>query len=660
MTLATETQIDPAVANAPHVAPGRVRRRSELARRLRQPAAVVALMWIALLLVATVVPAILAPLDPLTQNLSNTLATPSGEHWLGTDKLGRDLLSRVVYGTGPVLVATTTSVVVALAIGVPLGLVAGLSSGRADTVISRIADGLFSLPAIIIVLAAASLLGNDLTLAMAVFGVIISAGFIRLVRASTKAVRSELFVDAARVQGLSAPRLAVRHVLPNILTPIVVQTTLALGLGCLAVAGLTFLGLGPPPPTPTWGGMVTDATQVLTVAPWQMVPPGLVIVLTVLAFNFLGDALVDRPTVRPRGRRRADRASTAEPMPAAEPEAPSDGAGALLGMTDALLAVEALTVTASGPNGDVELLRDASFAVAPGESVALVGESGCGKSVTARAVLGMLSGGARISQGRVVLAGMDVARISEGQWTAIRGSRIAYIAQEPLVALDPCFSVQSLLVEALRRHNRLSRREARAEAIALLGRVGIPHPVTMLKRFAHQLSGGTAQRVAIALALTGSPKLLIADEPTTALDVTVQAEILDLLRGLQAQTGMAVLLVTHDLGVVADFCSRAVVMYAGQVIEQASVPELFAAPSHPYTRMLLAATPHEAARGADLPTIPGVVPAPGHWPSGCHFAARCPRAEAACTVRPIPVVMPAPGHASRCLFAAEILSKGRS
>jgi peptide/nickel transport system permease protein len=631
----------------------RSRDRSDLLRRLRRPTAVLALLWIGILVIASATPALLAPHDPLTQDLSAGLQHPSWDHWLGTDRLGRDLLARVVFGTGPVLLATVTAVGVAMLIGLPLGLIAGYSSGRWDTAISRVADGLFSLPAIIIVLAAASLLGNNLTLAMAVFGVIVSAGFIRLVRASTKAVRSELFIDVGRVQGLSGPRIAVRHILPNILTPVIVQATLALGLGCLAVAGLTFLGLGPAPPTPTWGGMVSDGTQMLTVEPWQMVPPGLVIVLSVLSFNFLGDALVDRsvptrPPRRPAVKKRSAKAAadrTTGTVIATDGTSPAAAAP--------LLELSGLTVTATGPAGELELLREVYLTVGAGEAVALVGESGCGKSVTSRAVLGMLTAGARISAGQVLLAGRDVAQLSERQWTSIRGSQIAYVAQDPLVALDPCFSVQSLLVEALRQHRPLSRAEAREEAISLLSRVGIPNPESMLKGFPHQLSGGTAQRVAIALALTGSPRLLIADEPTTALDVTVQAEILDLLRGLQAETGMAVLLVTHDFGVVADFCSRAVVMYAGEVIEQAPVTELFDRPTHPYTRLLLAATPHGVDRDAKLPTIPGVVPAPGQWPSGCHFASRCPRAMPACTNQTIDLTSLAPGRLSRCLFAAE-------
>jgi len=628
-----------------------VRRRPQIWRRLRQPSVILGVLWIVILICMSLAPGLVSPQDPYAQDLNQGLEGPSSAHWLGTDQLGRDLFSRLIHGTGSVLLASVVAIAVALVIGVPLGLMAGYSRGRLDVVISRIADGLFSLPAIIVVLAAASLLGNNLTLAMAVFGVIISAGFIRLVRATTKGISSELFVDAGRVQGLSSTRIATRHILPNILTPVIVQSTLGLGLGVLAVAGLSFLGLGPPPPEPTWGGMVTDATRLLSTSPWQMVPPGLIIILTVLSLNFVGDALTDRPAVARHPRRRRSH-SVPEPT-ARETETGVEN-------PQSLLAVEGLTVTSVSPADEtVDLVSDVTFEIRPGEAVALVGESGCGKTVTARAVLGMLASGATISAGHVLLDGDDVAYLSESKWTRIRGSQIAYIAQEPLVALDPCYSVQSLVTEALRRHNDLTRAQARRRGIDLLARVGLPDPESMMKRFAHQLSGGTAQRVAIALALSGSPKLLIADEPTTALDVTVQAEILDLLRTLQAETGMAVLLVTHDFGVVADFCSRAVVMYAGQVIEQAPVDELFRAPSHPYTELLLAATPHDADRDTELPTIEGVVPPPGHRPTGCHFAPRCPRAEDVCTHGPVTLRSPAPEHESRCVFALDEHDKER-
>jgi peptide/nickel transport system permease protein len=622
-----------------------------MTRRLRQPATALSALWLALLAVACAVPSLLSAHGPYAQNLSHSLSHPTLQHWLGTDKLGRDLLAQLIYGTRSVIVATLVAGAVAIVIGVPLGLIAGYSSGWREVVISRIADGLMALPVIIVLLAVAGILGNNLTLAMAVLGVILSAGFIRLVRTSTQAIRSELFVDAARAQGVPPVRIVTRHVLPNILSPVIVQLSFGLGVGILAVAGLSFLGLGPAPPAPTWGSMVFQATQNLSVAPWQLVPSGVAIMLTVLAFNFIGDAVIDRP--RARVRRKPQVAISPLTMPTGH--AP-DAAVADDRVRTGLLVVEGLTVAFPTPTGQpLVVLDNVSFAVGPGEAVALVGESGCGKTMTSRAVVGMLPVGGVISAGHIHFAGNDVTALSESQWSGVRGCEIAYVAQDPLVALDPCFSVRSLLVEALRRHGTKSRTAARVAAAELLARVGIPEPASVLGRFAHQLSGGMAQRVAIALALTGSPKLLIADEPTSALDVTVQAELLDLLRSLQQEMGMAVLLVSHDFGVVADFCSRAVVMYAGQVVEESPALELFRAPAHPYTERLLSATPHNASRERELPTIEGMVPPPGLWPTGCHFAPRCPRAEAACTLGPIPLAAPTVERSSRCIFALQEL-----
>ena len=627
-------------------------------RRLRQPATALSTLWLGLLAVACVVPSLLTGQDPDAQDLSQSLSKPGLQHWLGTDKLGRDLLAQLIYGTRSVIVATLVAGVVAIAIGVPLGLIAGYARGWPETLISRVADGLMALPVIIVLLAVAGILGNNLTLAMAVLGVILSAGFIRLVRTSTHAIRSELFVDAARAQGVPPARIVTRHVLPNILSPVIVQLSFGLGVGILAVAGLSFLGLGPAPPAPTWGSMVFQATQNLSVAPWQLVPSGLAIMFTVLAFNFIGDAVIDRPPCAgaPRKRRVG---SSVVPHSIPTDHVPEAGSAADRVRTG-LLVVDGLTVTFPTPTGQpLVVLDNVSFAVGPGEAVALVGESGCGKTMTSRAAVGMLPRGGVISSGRIQFDGNDVTTLSESQWSGVRGCEIVYVAQDPLVALDPCFSVGSLLVEALRRHGVKSRGAARVAAAALLARVGIPDPQSALGRFAHQLSGGMAQRVAIVLALTGSPKLLIADEPTSALDVTVQAELLDLLRSLQQEMGMAVLLVSHDFGVVADFCSRAVVMYAGQVVEESPAVELFRAPADPYTERLLSATPHNAARESELPTIEGMVPPPGFWPVGCHFAPRCPRAEDACTRGPIPLVSPTIERSSRCLFALQELETQR-
>jgi peptide/nickel transport system permease protein len=272
----------------------------------------------------------------------------------------------------------------------------------------------------------------------------------------------------------------------------------------------------------------------------------------------------------------------------------------------------------------------------------------------------LLPASGRLLSGSVCFDGVDIVQLPERQRANLRGKRIAFISQDPMLALDPCFTVLSQLSEIVRGHHHdLSRAAAKQRVLQLLSAVGLPDPEAVARRFPFQLSGGMAQRVAIAIAISGDPELLIAVEPTTALDVTTQAEILDLLRELAASRGLAVLLVTHDFGVVADFCDRAVVMYAGQIVETGTVDEIFAHPAHPYTAVLLRSDPHRAPVGEELPALRGQVPLPRDWPTGCRLAARCPIATEVCTENPIALVEVAPGHCSRCIRVAVLESVQR-
>jgi oligopeptide/dipeptide ABC transporter ATP-binding protein len=315
-----------------------------------------------------------------------------------------------------------------------------------------------------------------------------------------------------------------------------------------------------------------------------------------------------------------------------------------------LLEVEDLAVSFRTDRGEVEALSGVSLGLDEGEVVGVVGESGCGKSLTALAIMGLVpTPPGRITRGRITFAGRDLRELDEAAMTRIRGEQIAMIFQEPMSALNPVFTVGEQVAEVLRVHQGLGRAAARERAAGLLARVGIPDPGRRLAQYPHELSGGLRQRIMIAAALACRPKLLIADEPTTALDVTIQAQILALLADLQREFGMATMLITHDLGVVAQVVRRVVVMYAGKVVEQGPVEAVFERPSHPYTAALMRSIPALAEGVSRLPAIPGTVPAPGSWPPGCRFAPRCVHAMPACEAGVPPLHAVAPGHRAACI-----------
>jgi oligopeptide/dipeptide ABC transporter ATP-binding protein len=296
-----------------------------------------------------------------------------------------------------------------------------------------------------------------------------------------------------------------------------------------------------------------------------------------------------------------------------------------------LLSVEGLSIGFATEEGPIRVVEDVSFAVEGGETMGLVGESGCGKSVTAQTIMRLLpSPPSRIEAGRIDFNGTDLAIASEAHMRKIRGNEIAMIFQEPMTSLNPTMTIGDQIAESLLLHRGARSSDARPKVLDMLSQVGIGRPEKRYTQYPHELSGGLRQRVMIAMALICQPKLLIADEPTTALDVTIQAQILELLKKLQHDLDIAVLLITHDLGVVEEMCREVVVMYAGRIVEKAPARALFAKPRHPYTAGLLAASPRKAKRGQILPTIPGTVPPPGKRGEGCSFVERCVRALPRC------------------------------
>jgi len=613
--------------------PAARRRQGAIAVLARNPAAVICAGYLLLLLVAVAAAPLLAPYAPDAEDLTHVLAGPSVRHWLGTDQLGQDVTSRLLYGGRSSLIDVLVATGTFLVAGVPLGLLSGYLGGAVDRIVSQVANVLFALPAIVILLMVVAIFPNDDPVAMITLGIIASPGLLRVVRGTTLALRQELFVRAAQLSGLRTAAVLRRHVLPSLAGPIIVQGSLFCAGALMAESGLSFLGLLRPDSTgPTWGNMVADAANVLGQDTWLLVPTGGIIALTVLAFSLLGDAVRDATIGRSIGSVPLARQLT---KPSAAASVPQPAA-----CRDDLLVIDGLTVTLEG----VRLLTDVCLTVRAGEAVGIVGESGCGKTLTARAVLGLLPPGARVASGSVRFHGQELTTLTERQLNRVRGAGIALVSQDAVGSLDPTYTVGSQLREVIRHHTAASRRAAGERAAELLATVRLAEPEAILRLRPYQLSGGMAQRVGIAIALAASPRLLIADEPTTALDVTVQQEVLGLLADLRGRLGMALVLVTHDWGVLAQVCDRAVVMYAGEIVEEATVDRLRRTPRHPYSAALLAANPQLAAPGRPLRVIPGRVPAPSAWPAGCRFAPRCSRVTPECSAQPVQL-----GAGVRCI-----------
>jgi peptide/nickel transport system permease protein len=622
-----------------------------LPRLLKRKLAVVCLAYIAVVvLIGIIAPHVMPGVaSERAGDLAHTLQGPTWHHLLGTDSLGRDVLDRLLVGTWPGVVGVSEALLVVLVVGVSLGLAAGYAGGLLDRAVSWVADLAFALPGLIIILVVLTVFPGSTLAGMVTLGVLASPGMMRIVRSAVLPVKEELYIAAARVSGLSRPYIITRHVLPRVSGAVIVQSSLLAGSALLAQSGLAFLGLFVRPPAPSWGGTLADGIHAIFQQPWLIWPPGITIAVTILALGLLGDAVRDTTaetwSAPVRTRRRL--APVTGPQPT-EHAAPVHSA--------TLLSVDGLSVAFMAPDGrSTRVVENVSFDIRRGEAVGVVGESGCGKTATSMAILGLLQGTGHIESGRVLFDGVDLASLSERELRAIRGKRIGLISQDPAASLDPAFRVGTQLVEVVRRHHELGRKAARLRALELLRQVHLPDPESVARRFPHQLSGGMAQRVAIAAALAGEPSLLIADEPTTALDVTLQAEILALLRELLRDRGMALLLVTHDWGVVADICDRAVVMYAGQVVERAELVQMFEQPLHPYTEALLAANPHNSPEAEWLQAIPGTVPQPGEWPDGCHFNPRCRYVTAACRSGAIPLVNAQPDRETRCIHSGELI-----
>ncbi len=574
------------------------KRRSSLFRRfLRHPGGSIPLAIFVLIVLVGVFAPLLAPMDPNLVDLAAAKAPPSPEHLLGGDSTGRDILSRLIYGTRTTLWGALITIVTALVIGVPSGVAAGYFGGVFDRVATWISDALQSIPGMIILLVVAAGSRNNFELLMVTVGVFMVPGYFRIARSQTLAVRGEAYIDAARVSGLSDARIIFRHVITAVYPPVIIQTALTAGIAMGMQAGLQFLGIGDSN-VPSWGAMMLEGFRLMLTYPLMLLWPSAALGLTIAVLAIMGSTLAELVQVRtPRAARRrrrgvletADEVAAAPATGSVRHEAPASA-----------LRVENLHVVHATPMGETEVVHGVTLDVAPGEVVGIVGESGSGKSQTVFSVLDLLPATGRATADAIWVGGAEVTHATPKERQALLGRTIGYVPQEPMSNLDPSYTIGHQLIEPLRRTHGLAKAAARQRAREVLLRVGLSDPDRVMRSYPHQVSGGMAQRVLIAGAIAGRPSLLVADEPTTALDVTVQAEVLELLRELQAEYGMALLIVTHNFGVVADICDRVIVMRGGDIVESGAVDDLFATPTQEYTRELIAASLDEAEGRAAL------------------------------------------------------------
>ena len=565
--------------------------RSVLRRLLTNPQGMICIVFLLLVILFGVLSPLLAPYQPNQADLNAVNAAPFSEgHLLGADRAGRDILSQLMWGTNGTLLVSVLVLVISVLLGVTTGLLSGFYRGRFEAVAGFITDLIMSLPSIVLLIALFTLTGPNVMVAMAVFGVLVAPTYYRLVRSVVLGVRTELYIDAAKVVGLSDQRIIGRHVLWAVRAPVVIQSSFVAAAGIAIQAGLEFLGLGDPE-QPSWGGILDNANSNIYNNRFGVLWPALLISLTILALVLLGNVLRDvlqssahNKTLK-RSRRRAllNGAQTARTT-----SSPAKS-------EEALLSIRGLKVGyPDGPDRVRTVVHGVDLDVRRGEIHGLVGESGSGKSQMAFSTLGILPKEALVLGGSIYLEGEDLLADDKALKNA-RGRRIGYIPQEPMSNLDPSFTIGAQLVYGLRAVKKISDKQAKAQLIALLTRVGIRNPENVMRLYPHEISGGMAQRVLICGAVAGDPDLIVVDEPTTALDVTVQAEVLELLRELSTERGLAMILVTHNLGVVADLCDTVSVMKNGRIVERNDVESLFSDPKQDYTKVLL-----ESSRSVEL------------------------------------------------------------
>jgi oligopeptide/dipeptide ABC transporter ATP-binding protein len=627
---------------------------------LRTPTGAIAAVLIAVVLVLAVVAPMLWSDRADAIDTSNILQGSSSAHWAGTDGLGRDIFFRVLVATRLSLVLALLSTAVGVVTGLILGAAPHLLGARVGRLVTAAVNIAVAFPGVLLALTFAVIFGVGTKGAVLAIGFAIAPGFARLTSTLVASVASRDYVAAARIAGVGRIRVLVRHILPNVAEPLVVNATIVAGGALLSLAGLSFLGLGVQPPNYDWGRLLGEGLSRIYIDPVTALVPSVAVVIAGLGFNLFGEAVAAAIGLRttPGAIGRTRRAAGAPAAPSGE--IVLDGAAAAgVGEDRVVLVVEGLRVSFPGPAGEpVTPVRGVSFTIRRGEAVGVVGESGSGKSLTALAVAQLIERPGEVTAERLEFLGDDLRSAPTRERRRLLGTSLAMVFQDPMTSLNPTQRIGRQLAEVAEEHQGLNRREAMARAVDRLRAVRVPAALRRARQFPHEFSGGMRQRAMIGMGLMGMPALIVADEPTTALDVTVQRQVLRLLENIRAADDVAILLISHDITVVSQVCERVLVMYAGRIVEDLPAAELLTHARHPYTRALLAAVPDMTTdRELPLAVIPGRPVDPAQMPAGCAFAARCPLADAHCVANDPALVADEEGRRVACWHAD--ISAGR-
>lgn len=626
--------------------PGNVHFRRWRAMSIGSRISLVVLVLIALIAVfANVV----APYDPLS--IFTARQAPDAQFLFGTDDKGRDVMSRMMYGARYSLTIGLGATLFALVCGSIIGAIAAVSRKWISEVIMRVLDVIMSFPGIALAATFVIVFGSSVPSLIFAIGFLYIPQIARIVRANVVSEYNQDYVRAVVVSGARAPWILVKHVIRNCIAPVLVFTIVLVADAIVFEASLAFISAGIPEPTPTWGNILSDARAgVLAGRWWQALFPGLAIMITVLCLNILSEGMTDAMAAAPKAPVKADDSAVlaereADKLVADPTLAYKAQADMLKQRLDQLCAIEKTRndrfeartdvppilevkdLSIKFPrHGDVNVVDHVSFVVRPRQTMGLVGESGCGKSITSLTIMGLLDPKATVT-GEVLYDGQNLLDLNQKQMNALRGREIAMIYQDALSSLNPSMLIKSQM-------KQLTKRGGTRSAEELLELVGLD-PKRTLGSYPHELSGGQRQRVLIAMALTRDPKVIIADEPTTALDVTVQKQVIDLLNNLQKELGFAMVFVSHDLALVAEVANSITVMYAGQVVEQGPVSDILCHPVHEYTRGLLGSVLSIEAGGTRLHQVPGSVPSPKDFPEGDRFTPRSSHPDKVSQLRPV-------------------------